>query len=100
MRASVERPRLFCFCLNVFHRTAFVTPNTVVNTAATSSNFLPFDPYSGVAPIECPQSFSGAQCKAMGANFQKGPTFGQVASSGAINYQQPRSWSVNAGLRF
>jgi outer membrane receptor protein involved in Fe transport len=86
--------------LNVFNRTAFVGVNNVVNTAETSSNFLPFNPYSGAAPIECPQGTPGATCKAMGANFQKGASFGLVAGSGAVNYQQTRSWSVNAGLRF
>jgi hypothetical protein len=86
--------------LNIFNRAAVVIANNVVNTSATSSNFLPFNPYSGAAPIECPQGAAGSVCKAMGANFQKGATFGQVAGSGAVNYQQTRSWSVNAGLRF
>jgi outer membrane receptor protein involved in Fe transport len=85
--------------LNVFNGTVVAVVNTTVNAAGTSSNFAPFNPYTDT-PIECPQGTAGATCKAMGANWQKGASFGTVAGSSAANYQQPRSYSMNAGFRF
>jgi len=83
--------------LNVFNADAVTVVNTSVSTAYTSANFVEFDP--GVdTPIECPQGTPGAQCLAMGANWQKGASFGNAASS--TSYQTPRTWRFQVGVRF
>ncbi len=70
---------------------------TTVNTAYTSGNFAPFNPFTDT-PKECPQGTPGATCKAGGFNFQKAADFGKPVSSAA--YQQPRLWRFSVGLRF
>ena len=71
--------------------------NTTVNTAAQSSNFAAFNPFT-TTPIECPQGTAGAACKAMGANYQKGSLYGTPTS--AASYQTPRYFQVSVGVRF
>jgi outer membrane receptor for ferrienterochelin and colicin len=105
-RYPISRLELFAEgqVLNVFNRQTIAVPptggtavNTTVNTADTSSNFLPFNPFTDT-PKECPQGTPGADCKAMGANWQKSAAFGTAASS--TSYQLPRTYRVSFGLRF
>lgn len=83
--------------LNVFDNDAVTTVNTSVSTAWTSTNFAAFDPFTET-PKECPQGTPGAECKAMGANWQKGASFGNASS--ATSYQSPRAYRFQVGFRF
>ncbi|HKS23773.1 MAG TPA: carboxypeptidase regulatory-like domain-containing protein [Thermoanaerobaculia bacterium] len=85
--------------LNIFHRSAVVTPNTTVVTRRTSATngLTPFNPFTQT-PIECPQGAAAADCTAMGANWQKGPQFGQA--TGPNSYQTPRTYRFAVGVRF
>jgi outer membrane receptor protein involved in Fe transport len=89
--------------LNAFNRQGFTAVNTTVNTSLNSANFAAFNPFTGT-PIECPQyradgtATPGADCKALGANFQKGVNFGKPTS--AASYQTPRTYRFSAGIRF
>ncbi|HSP13630.1 MAG TPA: TonB-dependent receptor [Thermoanaerobaculia bacterium] len=98
-RYPISRVELFAEgqVVNVFNSQAITTVNTSVSTADTSSNFLPFNPFTDTAK-ECPQGTPGADCKAMGANWQKGLNFGKAASS--TSYQTARTYRVSFGLRF
>ena len=84
---------------NVFNRHAVITPNTTVVTRRTSASngLTPFNPFTQT-PIECPQGAVAADCTALGANWQKGPSFGQA--TGPNSYQTPRSYRLGVGLRF
>jgi outer membrane receptor protein involved in Fe transport len=86
---------------NIFNQQAVINVNTTVNTAATQSYLLPFDPFSGASPIECPAGSTAGDrdvCRAMNANFQKGVNFGKPTS--AAMYQATRSFQISVGLRF
>ncbi len=75
--------------------------NTTVYTARNSGRGLTaFDPFTtaSTALVECPQGASASACAALGANWQKGPSFGRAANFSA--YQQPRTFLVSVGLRF
>jgi hypothetical protein len=80
---------------NLFNSQHVVAPNSSVTS--TSTSLAKFNPFT-TAPIECPQGQTGAQCKAMGANWQKGANFGKPTSAGG--YQTPRYFQVSAGVRF
>ena len=87
---------------NVFNSSAVTAPNTSVRSgttasASSSTGLMRFNPFTS-APIECPQGSSSAACAAMGANWQKGPTFGQPTS--AASYQAPRRYYIGMGVRF
>jgi hypothetical protein len=83
---------------NAFNNQAVLTPNLTVRTYYNSpGTFAPFDPFT-TKPIECPQGDSRAQCAAMGANWQKGPNFGKAVQP--TDYQTPRTFLVNVGVRF
>ena len=89
---------------NVFNRNSLANVNTSVNTADTSANFLPFNPFTDT-PKECPQGTPGAECKAMGANWQKGSSFGQAANASSLpvtgaGFQQTRTYRASVGVRF
>jgi outer membrane receptor for ferrienterochelin and colicin len=90
--------------LNVFNRQTITTVNSAVNTADTSTSFKAFNPFTD-APKECPQfkpdgvtPTPGSECFAIGANWQKGASFGKASSS--TSYQTPRTYRVSFGLRF
>ncbi len=83
--------------LNVFNGHTVTTVSTTVNTSATSGSFLPFNPFTDT-PKECPQGTTGADCKAMGANWQKGSAFGTPSSATA--FQTPRTYRYAVGVRF
>jgi hypothetical protein len=109
-RLPISRFELFAQgeVLNVFNRQTVRVVNTTVATANTSANFTPFNPFTTTQLIECPQGASGATCKAMGAHWQKGASFGQPTSSTAStpanaftsNYQTARTYRFSLGFRF
>ncbi|MDQ3280657.1 MAG: TonB-dependent receptor [Acidobacteriota bacterium] len=99
--------------INVFDNDTVRIVNTTVTTANTNSNFTPFNPFTTTQLIECPQFTDGkatpaATCKAMGAHWQKGASFGlptsAVASTPAnaftSNFQTARTYRFSAGFRF
>ena len=83
---------------NLFNQQNVTAVNTTVNTAAQSSTFTAFNPFTTAAPIECPQGTTAAACKAMGANYQKSALFGSPTSS--TGYQTPRYFQLTMGIRF
>jgi len=88
---------------NAFNRKGVTNVNTTVTTARSSANLRAFNPFTDT-PIECPQGAPGAQCKAMGANWQKGANFGKPINgttfSTAGDYQLPRTFLISAGAKF
>ncbi|MCU1246587.1 MAG: hypothetical protein JWN02_2497 [Acidobacteria bacterium] len=70
---------------------------TTVTTAATSTNFAAFNPFT-TTPVECPRGTAAATCKAMGANYQLASDFGQATSF--AGYQQARTYRFSMGFRF
>ena len=82
---------------NMFNEQAVTGPNTTVYTRYSGSSWLLFNPFT-TAPKECPQGTAAADCKAMGANWQKGPSFGKPLS--ATSYQVPRTITLSFGVRF
>jgi hypothetical protein len=83
---------------NVFNAQHIVSVNTTVNTAVQSTtNFNAFNPFT-TAPVECPQTTTAKDCKALGANWQKGPLYGQP--TGPTSYQSPRWFQFSVGVRF
>jgi outer membrane receptor for ferrienterochelin and colicin len=83
--------------LNVFNRDGVIAVNTSVSASGASSNFAAFNPFTAT-PVECPQGTSGADCKAMGANWQKGVNFGKPTATGS--FQTPRTHRFSVGVRF
>ncbi|MDD5563770.1 MAG: TonB-dependent receptor [Thermoanaerobaculaceae bacterium] len=83
--------------MNVFNEHGVTAVDTTVKTRATGSSWLLFNPFTAT-PVECPQGAPAADCKSMGANWQKGPSFGQPLS--AASYQLPRTFQVSFGVRF
>jgi outer membrane receptor protein involved in Fe transport len=89
---------------NAFDRKAVLNGNTLVNTAATNSNFTAFNPFTQT-PLECPRGAALATCKTMGANYQLGSAFGTVINTATTfsqngNFQLPRTYLFSAGVRF
>ncbi len=82
---------------NAFNNMAVTTPNTTVYSAYNGHGLSLFNPFTDT-PKECPQGSTSAQCKALGANWEKGPSFGQATIPGS--YQTPRTYFVNFGVRF
>jgi hypothetical protein len=82
---------------NVFNEQGVDNVDQTVYTRYNGSSWLLFDPFT-TTPKECPQGTAAADCKAMGANWQKGPNFGKPLS--ATDYQNPRTISVSFGVRF
>jgi outer membrane receptor for ferrienterochelin and colicin len=83
--------------LNLFNRQGLVIVNTTVLNAVNSGNFANFNPFT-TTPVECPQGTAGATCKASGANWQKGASFGQATSP--AGYQLARTVRATLGVRF
>ena len=95
---------------NAFNHKAVIGGNTLVSTAAiadpgkNTSSFVAFNPFTQ-SPKECPQGTALADCKAMGANYQLGPLFGQAIGTATTfsqngNYQLPRTYLYAIGARF
>ena len=68
-----------------------------------NSGLRPFNPFTDT-PKECPQGTKPEACWAMGANWQKGPLFGQANSQGAYQTPDralaPRTYRMAVGFRF
>jgi hypothetical protein len=84
--------------INLFNAQHITAVNTTVNTSVQSTSFANFNPFSGAAPIECPQGAQLSTCRAMGANYQKGSLFGTPTA--ATSFQTPRYFQVSVGVRF
>lgn len=68
-----------------------------LRTNGATSGLKAFNPFTET-PIECPQGNTAAQCKALGAHWQKSPTFGQALNKDG--YQSPRTYRFAVGVRF
>ena len=80
---------------NLFDNQAVINPNTIVYTRNNQKYLNWFDPFTQT-PKECPQNTT---CNpADGYNWQKGPAFGKAMQP--TDYQTPRTFLVNVGLRF
>jgi hypothetical protein len=80
---------------NLFNNKAVINPNTTVYTRYNRGYLNWFNPFIET-PTECPQ---GTTCSlADGYNWQKGPNFGKAIQP--TDYQTPRTFLVNLGLRF
>jgi hypothetical protein len=80
---------------NLFDEQAVIRPDATVYTRYNKKYLNWFDPFSQ-EPKECPQ---GTTCnQADGYNWQKGPNFGKAVQPD--NYQTPRTYLINIGLRF
>ncbi len=83
---------------NVFNQARPISVNTTVRDATFfSATFVSFNPWT-TAPVECPQGAAAAECRSMGANWQKGPDFGKPTTPD--QYQAPRTFRISAGVRF
>ncbi len=82
---------------NVLNAHAVLSGNTSVFTSNSKPYLAAFNPFT-TKPLECPQADTPAQCTAMGANWQKGPQFGQAVAP--TDYQTPRTYVVSLGVRF
>ena len=84
---------------NVFNQQKIGGVNTTVNTAVNASSYLKaFNPFTETNLIECPQGTAAADCKAMGAHWQKGSLFGKPTGPGS--YQATRNFQISVGVRF
>ena len=84
---------------NIFNSQHVYIVNQTVNTNFNSTAaFNTFNPFTTANPVECPQGTKAADCKAMGANWQKGGSFGQPTTAGG--YQAARSFQIAFGVRF
>jgi hypothetical protein len=81
---------------NIFNRQAVINPDDhVLTNFHQPRNLALFNPFTET-PKECPQ---GTTCNlADGYNWQKGPGFGKPVSP--TDYQTPRTFVVNVGVRF
>lgn len=82
---------------NVLNAHAVLSGNTSVFTSNSKPYLAAFNPFT-TKPLECPQADTPAQCMAMGANWQKGPQFGQPVAP--TDYQTPRTYVISLGVRF
>jgi len=80
---------------NLFNNQAVINTDTTVYTRYNKKYLNWFDPFTET-PKECPQ---GTTCNlADGYNWQKGPDFGKAVVP--TDYQTPRTFLLNVGLRF
>jgi len=96
---------------NVFNNDAVVFPDTTVITrrsGGAGSNLVAFNPLTDT-PIECTERdpANPNRCAVSGANWMKGPLFGQANGVGAYYNTagergglQPRTYGFTAGFRF
>ncbi|HYM60994.1 MAG TPA: carboxypeptidase regulatory-like domain-containing protein [Thermoanaerobaculia bacterium] len=86
--------------LNISNRAGVADPSrigTTVSTAANSSAFQPFNPFTQ-APVQCPTGAVAQVCRDMGANYQFASNFGKPLND--LAYQTPRTYRFSLGLRF
>jgi outer membrane receptor for ferrienterochelin and colicin len=88
---------------NAFNRHAVTGVDQTIVTNKQSSSFRSFNPFTDT-PKECPQGTALAQCRAMGANWQKGTNFGKPTTgttfTTAGSFQLPRTFLISAGAKF
>ncbi len=101
-RSAFGRAELFAKAdlLNVFNRGSVADPlrvGTTVTTAATSSSFQPFNPFTE-KPIQCPAGSAAQVCRDIGAHYQLASNFGQPLND--LAYQTPRTYRFSLGVRF
>jgi hypothetical protein len=83
---------------NVFNEHGVTNPNrTVKDRTGGYSQFAYWDPFT-TTPKECPKGTAAADCTAMGANWQKGSSFGKPLLPS--DYQAPRTITLSVGFRF
>jgi len=80
--------------INVFNNQAKVAVSTAVQSFASTSGYLPFNPFT-TTPVQGPRATGTA---APTANWNYGPTFGTALNT--ASYQQPRTFQATVGLRF
>ncbi|HVS31191.1 MAG TPA: TonB-dependent receptor [Thermoanaerobaculia bacterium] len=83
--------------INVFNENAQVAARTGVLTAFNAGHLATFDPFNET-PVECPQGAAAADCRAMGAHWQKASSFG--TATGPTDYQLPRTYRLSLGFKF
>ena len=97
---------------NVFNNDAVIFPDTTVVTrrsGGAASNLVAFNPLTDT-PIECTERdpANANRCAVSGANWMKGPLFGQANGVGSYYTgtppnaagQVPRTYTFTAGFRF
>jgi outer membrane receptor protein involved in Fe transport len=96
---------------NVFNNDAVVFPDTTVITrrsGGAGSNLVAFNPLTDT-PVECTERdpANANRCAVSGANWMKGPLFGQANGVGSYYNTagergglQPRTYGFTAGFRF
>ncbi len=86
--------------LNVFNQLTLVAFDQTILTARNSSSLTAFNPFTTdrSALIECPQTATSAECRALGAHWKKGPSWGKARNN--ADYQLPRTFRVGVGIRF
>jgi outer membrane receptor for ferrienterochelin and colicin len=88
--------------INIFNHRQVTGVNTTTYDATSGSSYAAylsyFNPLAGQTPKECPKGTAAADCKAMGAHWQKGPDWGKPTGTGS--YQAPRLYRVSFGIRF
>jgi Carboxypeptidase regulatory-like domain/TonB-dependent Receptor Plug Domain/TonB dependent receptor len=96
---------------NLFNNSPVVFPDTTVITrrsGGAASNLVAFNPLTDT-PVECTQRdpANSSRCAVSGANWMKGPLFGQANGVGAYYNTtgergglQPRTYGFTAGFRF
>jgi hypothetical protein len=96
---------------NLFDNSPVVFPDTTVITrrsGGAASNLVAFNPLTDT-PVECTQRdpANSSRCAVSGANWMKGPLFGQANGVGAYYNTtgergglQPRTYGFTAGFRF
>jgi outer membrane receptor protein involved in Fe transport len=82
---------------NVFNEQAVDGFNEEILTNDDEDWLASFNPFTET-PVECPQGATPEACQDMGANWQKGPNFGEPTSESS--YQAPRSFRVAFGIQF
>lgn len=80
--------------INVFNAQGKITVNTTVQTRATTTGYLDFNPFT-TTPIQGARATGTAPAT---AHWNYGPLFGQAVN--AAGYQQPRTFQATVGIRF
>jgi Carboxypeptidase regulatory-like domain len=78
--------------INVFNTQGKVAVDATVQTAANTSGYLTFNPFT-TTPVQGPRNTTTPT-----ANWNYGPLFGTARNN--LDYQQPRTFQATVGLRF
>jgi hypothetical protein len=82
---------------NVFNEQAVLSYDETVYTEDDQDYLALFNPFTET-PIECPQGAAPEVCEDLGAHFQLGENFGLPGEES--DYQRPRTYVLQLGLRF